>query len=408
MILGQRIRLDPNNVQASFFEQCAGTARFTWNVGLARWQEMHEAGEKPNWRKLNAEVNARKAGDLAWMREIPWAVPNNALQDLNNAFSHFFRRAKAKDAKVGYPRFKAKKRTTPAFAIEARALQFDGKRVKIPKLGWIRTRQELRFPGKMLSARFTKRAGHWYVSVQVEVADSWVYPHRCENQAAAVGIDLGLRDLAVLSTGERIKAPRSLRAHEKQLRRLNKELSRRTKGGANWRKTKAKLARLHEQIANVRKDVTHKLTAGVVRNFGLIGVEDLNVKGMTRGLKLGKSVSDAAMGEVLRQIDYKSILAGSVVVKADRWFPSTKTCSACGVVNSAVVLGVQKWTCPDCGVEHDRDTNAAINLREVALAQRVTACRQGSSGREKSPVKLPLGQESGIRVVHQDHHGFSP
>lgn len=400
MILGQRIRLDPNNVQASFFDRCAGTARFTYNWGLARWQALYESGRKPSWQGLNTELNATKSAEFPWMAELPWAIANKALANLGNAFSHFFRRVKQGSGKVGYPRFKSKKRDKPAFAIEGRALQFDGKSVKVPKLGWVRTRQDVRFPGKVLSARFSKHAGHWYASIQVEVDESrWSYPHRCETQAA-VGMDLGVKDLAVLSTGEKIDAPRALRAHEKQLRRLNKELSRRTKGGANWRKTKAKLGRLHERISNVRKDVTHKLTAGVVRRFGVIAIEDLSVAGMVRGIRLAKSVMDAAMGEVRSQLEYKSKLSGSELVIVDRWFPSTKTCSACGVVRGVVPLSVRRWTCDECGAEHDRDLNAAINLRESALAQRVEACRPGSAGREKRPVKLLVGQEVGCCAVN--------
>jgi len=199
VILGQRIRLYLNDVQSTFFERCAGTARFAFNWGLARWQARYDAGEKPSWVKLNGELNAVKAVEFPWMAELPWAVTNKALADLGTAFTHFFRRVKAGGPEPGYPRFKSKKRTTPAFAIEGRALQFDGKRVKIPKLGWVRTRQEVRLPGKILSTRFTKSAGHWYVSIQTEVAESWIYPHRCETQAA-VGVDLGVRDLAVLST----------------------------------------------------------------------------------------------------------------------------------------------------------------------------------------------------------------
>ena len=261
-ILGQRIRLDPNDVQATFFDRCAGTSRFAFNWGLARWQKQHEAGENSSWVALNGELNAVKAAEFPWMAEMPWAVPSRALADLGAAFINFFRRVKL-GQKPGYPKFKSKKRATPAFAIEGRALQFDATNVKIPKLGWVRTRQEVRFPGKVLSARFSKHAGHWYVSIQVEVADSWVYPHCCETQDA-VGVDLGVCDLAVLSTGEKIEAPRALRAHEKQLRRLNKELARRTRGGANWRKTKAKLGKLHERVSSVRKDMTHKLTADIV------------------------------------------------------------------------------------------------------------------------------------------------
>jgi putative transposase len=385
--------LDPNNVQVTFFERCAGTSRFAFNWGLARWQATYAAGGKPNWRALNAELNARKATDLTWMKEIPWAVSNNALQDLDNAFSHFFRRVKL-GQKPGYPRFKSKKRSTPSFAIEARALRFDGRRIKLPKLGWLRTREALRFPGKILSARFTKRAGHWYVSIMVEIDESrWSYPHRCETQAA-VGVDRGVVDLAVLSSGERVEAPRVLRQYEDKLRRLNKELSRRIRGGQNWQKTKAKLGRLHERIANIRRDVTHKLTTSIVRRFRWIGIEDLCVKGMAR-TRLAKSIMDAAMAEVGRQLDYKAPLAGSTIVRADRFYPSSKTCSACGVVYADLVLGERRWTCDACGAEHDRDENAAKNLEALAAALAVAACRQGSAGPDlQIETKLPLGQES--------------
>lgn len=394
MILAHRIRLDPNNVQASWLERCAGTARFTFNWGLARWQEQHAAGEKPSWQKINGELNSVKSVEFPWMTELPWAITNKALSDLGAAFTNFFHRVKF-GQKPGYPRFKSRKRSTPSFAIEGRALHFDGKKIKIPKLGWVRTREALRFPGKVLSARFTKRAGYWYVSLQVEVDESrWSYPHRCETQAV-VGVDLGIVDLAVLSTGERIEAPRALRAHETKLRRLNKELSRRTRGGKNWHKTKAQIQRLHERIANIRRDVTHKLTTSLVKRFRWIGIEDLNVVGMTKNRRLAKSVMDAAMSEVSRQLAYKAPLVGSAVVVADRWYPSSKTCSGCGVVYADLSLGERRWTCDACGAEHDRDKNAAENLRAMAAAQAVTACCHGSAGADlRIDVKPPLGQES--------------
>lgn len=396
MILGQRIRLDPNNVQRSFLERCAGAARFTFNLGLARWREMYAAGEKPNWRKLNAEVNARKASDLAWLREIPWAVSNSALQDLDKAFSHFFRRVKEGSSKPGYPKFRRKHSSQQGFGLDARELRLLGCKVKLPKLGWVRTRQELRFPGKVLAARFTRRAGNWYVSVQVEVSESWPYPHRCETQGTAVGVDLGLRDLAVLSTGERIEAPRSLRTHERKLRRVNKELSRRRKGGKNWLKTKAKLGRLHERIVNIRQDVTHNLTASLVQRFRFIGVENLYVRGMAR-TRLAKSIHDAALSALLRQLDYKALLAGSTVVHAGRWFASSKTCHVCGTVYAGLTLSERHWTCDACGTEHERDGNASKNLEALALAHRVAACCPGSSGSvEVDGVKLLVEQEEGV------------
>jgi putative transposase len=396
-VLSHRIRLDLNNRQRSWFMRCAGASRFAFNWGLAEWQRQYAAGEKPSWQKLNAALNARKKTDLAWLNELPWYVANNALSNLGEAFNSFFRRAKA-GGKPGYPKFKKRGRSTPAFSIEPRALAFDGKRLKLPKLGWVRMRESLRFPGKMLSARFTEHAGHWHVSIQVEIDEScWSYPHRCETQAAC-GVDLGLVDLAVVSDGTRVEAPRALRRHEAGLRQLNKELSRRTKGGSNWKKTKAKLGRLHEQIANVRTDVTHKLTADLVERFRWIGIEDLSIKGMAR-TRLAKSVMDAAMAEVRRQLEYKAPLAGGAVVVADRWFPSSKTCSTCALVLDELALRTRRWTCPSCGAEHDRDENAAKNLKQLAAAHAVAACCPGSA--DVGPavsVKLLAGQEPGSYV----------
>ena len=396
MILSHKIRLAPNNRQASFFDRCAGTARFTWNLGLARWRELYEAGEKTGWRKINAEVNARKKDDLAWLYELPCEVTNNAMRDLGKSFQNFFRRVKAGDSKVGYPRFKSKKRAKPSFGLEARQTKLKGKKIKLPKLGWVKTREKLRFPGKILSARITKTAGHWYASINVEVDGSWSYPHSCENQAEVVGIDLGLKDLAVLSDGTRIEATRVLRKNELKLRRINKELARRTKGGKNWYKTKEKLSRLHKRITDIRRDVTHKMTTNIVKHFGVIGVEDLCVKGMAR-TNLAKSVHDAAMSEALRQLEYKAPLAGGTIIKADRWYPSSKTCHVCGVIRESLTLNIRQWACDSCGTEHDRDDNAAQNLRNMAAARAVTTCCHGSSGSPTTlsrGTKLPSGQES--------------
>lgn len=393
MILAHRIRLDLNNVQATWLERCAGAARFTFNWGLARWQEQYAEGKKPSWQTLNVELNQIKAAEFPWMTNLPWAVTSKALADLGTAFTGFFHRVKMNDRKPGYPRFKSKKRGTPSFYIEGRALSFDGKRIKFPKFGWLRMREALRFPGKVISARFTKRAGHWYVSLQVEVADSYVYPHRCETQAV-VGVDLGVVDLAVFSTGERIEAPRALREHEQRLCMLQKRLSRRIRGGKNWQKTKAQIQKLYEHITNIRRDVTHKLTASLVQRFRWIGVENLNIAGMSR-TRLAKSVMDAAMAEVGRQLGYKTLLAGSVLVVADRFYPSSKKCSICGVVYTDLALGERRWICDSCGTEHDRDENAAKNLEMLAAAQAVTACCHGSSDvGPEIDVKLPLGQES--------------
>ena len=382
-ILSHKIRLEPNNVQESFLDRCAGSSRFVWNIGLARWQELYEAGEKPSWQKINAEINARKKQDLGWLYELPCEVANFSARDLGVAFSNFFRRVKSGDSKVGYPKFKAKKRVKPSFSLDSRTVRFKGKNIRIPKLGWIKTSEDLRLSGKICAARISKHAGHWYVSVAVEVDDSWIYPHRCENQTEVVGIDLGVNDLAILSDGTRFNAPRILRKKEIKLKRLNKELSRRTKGGKNWNKTKKKLGTLHKHIADVRNDTIHKMTTHIVSKFGVIGVEDLCVKGMAR-TRLAKSIHDAAFGEVMRQLEYKSQLSGSTIVKADRWFPSSKTCHVCGTIVDELPLSVRQWTCDSCDTDHDRDDNAAQNLKNLAVSYTVTAYCHESAGQ---PVK---------------------
>ena len=396
-VLAHRIRLDLNNAQRTWFTRCAGTARFVFNWGLAEWQRQYAAGEKPSWQKINTALNARKKTDLVWLNELPWYIANNALSNLGKAFSGFFRRVKAGE-RPGYPKFKKRGRTQLAFSVEARSLTFSGRRLKLPKIGWIRLREPLRFPGKVLSARFIEHAGHWYVSVQVEVDESrWIYPHHCETQAAG-GIDLGLVDLAVVSDGTRTVAPRALRQYERKLRQLNKELSRRTKGSSNWKKTKAKLGRLHERIANVRAATTHGLTASLVKRFRWIGLEDLSIKGMAK-TRLAKSVMDAAMAEVRRQLEYKAPLAGSTVVVASRWFPSSKRCSICANVLADLPLSTRHWTCPGCGANHDRDENAAENLKQLAAAYAVTACCPGSADvGSVTDVKLLVGQEPGSYV----------
>jgi putative transposase len=297
-MLTHRIRLDPNNKQRSQLLRYAGVARFAYNWGLARWKELWLAGAKPTWMSLNAELNKRKRSEFSWMRGVPWRIPNAALEDLGHAFISFFKRCKkASVAKKGYPHFKSKRKTTPSFCIDGRAITTSGKKIKIPTLGWFRMMEPLRFPGRILFARFKELGGYWFVSLCVEIDESkWSYSHHCETQAV-IGVDLGVKDLATLSNGTRIAAPRVLRRYEQALRRCNKALSRRTAGGKNWKEAKAKLSALHRRITSIRRAITHELTARLVRDFRWIGIEDLPIRGMMR-THLAKSVGDAAMAAV--------------------------------------------------------------------------------------------------------------
>ena len=256
-------------------------------------------------------------------------------------------------------------------------------------------REELRFRGKIVSATISRVVDRWFASICVSVSDTdhaaslnlRITP-QAESQGA-VGVDLGVSALATLSTGEVISGPKALACLLPRLRRLSRSVARKQKGSANRRKARRKLARHYVRIANIRADALHKLTTDLTRRFELIGIEDLNVKGMLSNRHLSRSVSDMGFFEFRRQLDYKARDMGSLVVMADRWFASSKTCSDCGWKLAELPLSVRLWTCPNCGVEHERDVNAAKNLKEYAVSSTVSACgEEGSDQGRKFLVKL--------------------
>lgn len=262
-------------------------------------------------------------------------------------------------------------------------------------------RETLRFAGTIVSASISKTAGHWFASITVDTPDDLRLPP-AETQGA-VGIDLGVMTLATLSTGERIEGPKAHKRLLARLRRLSRALSRKVKGSANRRKAKDKLARLHAKIANIRRDSLHQFTTAVTRKFAQIGIEDLNVMGMAQNRCLARAVSDMGFYELRRQLEYKALLSGARVVVADRWYPSSKMCSCCGHVLEQLALAVRVWTCPGCTMTHDRDINAAMNLRNIAVSSTATACGGEGAGRaRKRKVKpAPEKQESNDKAGYE-------
>ena len=354
-MLCHKIRLRPNAAQEEILRKACGTARFAWNWALAEWRRQYQAGEKPNEGRLRKQLNAIKDGMFPWMREVPKTVIQQAVKNLGRAFAGFF----AKRSR--YPRFKKKGRgrDSARFDNGPGTFRFSGKRIRLPVVGTIRMREELRFAGRPLSATVSCVAGKWFVSVAVET----MQPYR-ENQAESVGVDLGVTTAAMLSTGEKLNAPKPLRTLLRKLRRLSKRHSRKQKGGANRRKSAVKLARLHYRIACQRQDWLHKTTTGLVRRFGRISIEDLNVRGMMANDKLSRAISDVGFFEFRRQLAYKADLRGVCLHVVDRFFPSSKACSTCGAVKDSLPLSERVFAC-DCGLVLDRDVNAAINLRQA-------------------------------------------
>lgn len=392
MLTAHRIALDPNNKQATHFAKAAGTARFAYNWALAEWGRQYEAWKQDNTRPrpsrfaLEKQLCAIKREQFPWMGEVTKCAPQEAIKQLDKAFRNFF----AGRARYPKPR---KKGRHDRFTIQSDKFTIKDKRIRIPRLGWVRMRQALRFQGKIVQATVSRTAARWYVAIIVDVPD--LHRPQAENQGA-VGVDLGITDLATLSTGEKIPGPKPYKALLGRLKRLSRSLSRKQKGSANRRKAAAKVAKLHARFADIRRDALHKATTDLVRRFKTICLEDLNVRGMERNRHLARAIVDQGFCEFRRQVEYKAAQAGGRVIVADRFFASSKTCSACGHKLAALPLKVREWACPACGAIHDRDINAATNLKNLAGSSPATACGGEGAGLGRKPkVKpAPMKQEA--------------
>ena len=267
-----------------------------------------------------------------------------------------------------------KKGKRDSFYLANDKVSLEGRKVRIPKLGWIQMREALRFDGKILSATVSKTAGMWFLAVNVEseipdpIADGPI-----------LGVDVGIKALAVVSDGRKFQNPKALRAGQNRIRLLQKSVSRKQKGSQNRKKAVQRLQRQHYRVSCIRKDAIHKATTTITKSCSVLGIESLNVQGMLRNHMLAGALSDASLSEFHRQIEYKSRWNGVSVVRADRFYPSSKTCSACGSVKADLKLSDRTYECV-CGFKMDRDLNAALNLRNLAVGSTVTAYRLGSAG----------------------------
>lgn len=354
MLLAHKIELRPTAEQADYLDRACGSRRHAFNQLLAHFNQ-----EGVKWSKKEANV-VYKSLRLAfpWYSEVSQRVTRNTIDDLHNAFQHFFRRVKNGE-NPGYPRFK-KRGLNDSFALrEKPKFDVDGRTLRIEKLKTrIKMRQELRFTGTPCQVTISKRAGKYFASILVDTQD--YDPKHQEHES--VGVDFGIKDLAICSNGKTFAANQKLKQSLKRLKRKQRALSRKTKGSNRHAKAKQAVAKLHYRISNQRLAVLHEVSDYLTSNFKVITIEDLNVKGMVKNHCLARAVNDAGFGMLRQFVEYKAKLRDCTVVIADRWYPSSKTCSCCGEKNNDVVLGVDKWTCPNCGVIHNRDFNASINL----------------------------------------------
>lgn len=396
MIIAHKIALDLNNQQASYCQKAAGTARFSYNWALAEWNAQYQAWKldnaktKPSQAALRRQINAIKREQFPWMLEVTKNAPQMAIIQLGEAFKNFFA------GRASYPQFKKKGKSHDSFTLTNDQFAVKDSRIRIPNLGWVRMRESLRFNGKILSATISRTANRWYASISVETENTSQLP-KAKNQGV-VGVDLGIKALATLSTGETVTGAKPLKRLIATLKRLSRSLSRKVKGSANRHKAKQKIARLHARIAFIRQNTLHQLTSHLTSRFHTIGIEDLNVKGMVKNRCLSRAISDMGFFEFRRQLEYKAQMRGGLVVVANRWYPSSKTCSVCGDVQASLPLSVREWQCPNCHTQHDRDKNAATNLANYAVSSTVSACGAEGSGSSRKARTKPAAMKQEINA----------
>ncbi|MEU8396145.1 transposase [Nonomuraea sp. NPDC048892] len=375
MQLRYNFRLYPAAGQRQALARAFGCARTVFNDGLRMRREARENGLRYiSDGDLSKQVitQAKKTPERAWLGEVSAVVLQQALADLNLACRNFFASitGKRKGPKVAPPRFRSRKdnRQAVRFTRNARFAITPGGKLCLPKIGDVPIRWSRDLPAEPSSVTVIKdAAGRYFASFVVETADEPLLDSPNE-----IGIDLGLTHFAVTSDGRKIANPRILRRAAKKLRKAQQALSRKEKGSANRAKARLKVAKAHAQVAGTRRDFAHKLSTQIIRDNQAVYVEELAVKGMAR-TKLAKSVHDAGWSQFVNMLEYKAKRYGRTFAKIDRWFPSSKLCSACGTVADKMPLNIRSWTCP-CGAVHDRDVNAAINILTAGRAERLNAC----------------------------------
>lgn len=365
------VRLYPNATQASLINRTLGCARFVYNHFLARRIAVYkETGKGLSWAATDKELTRlKREADTLWLAEVDKFALQQSLRDLDRAYQNFFRTAKAAGKRVGFPRFK-KKRTGEAYRTQFtnNNIEVGEGRIKLPKLGWIKTRGGCGVQGKILNATVRRvHEDHYEVSVLCEVE----IPYLPAAPKYAAGVDVGIKDFAVVTDGEAFTPhanPKYYRASLRRLRKAGQTLSRRKRGSARHGKAKTKLARIHRRTANKRQDFLHKLTTALVREYEIVCTEHLKPANMVKNRRLSLSISDAGWGEFMRQLEYKAEWYGRLVSRVSPHFPSSQLCHDCGFKNRQVKnLAVRNWTCPNCGETHDRDENAALNIRREGL-----------------------------------------
>lgn len=367
MIRAYKYKLKPTVKQRKALSQAFGNARFIYNWGLNRKMTSWEKDKKNvTYLQLAKELTSLKQDeDHTWLKDCANECLQQSLRNLDNAYTRFFK------AKKGFPKFKSKKRSNDSVKfINGVKLDFEEMRVSVPRVGKVKFLENQWFDvnivklGTLTVSR--DKCGDYWCTIVVDDNNPQVSKAKIYEKTA-VGVDLGIKDYAILSDGTKYHNPKFLEKEQVHLAVLQQRLSKTQKGSKRHEKARLKVAKLHRRIRNKRSDYLHKLSTDLVRRFDTICLEDLNITGMTQNHSLAMSINSVAWNEFVRQLKYKSEWYGKNVVLIGRFEPSSKTCSVCGYINKTLTLSDREWTCPRCGAHHDRDINAAINIKRMGL-----------------------------------------
>ena len=365
MLKAYKYRLYPNKEQQKQISKTFGCARFVYNNFLAKRIELYKNNKETySYNQCSSDLTLLKK-ELVWLKEPDKFALQNSLRDLDSAYQNFFRRVKQGAKEVGFPKFKTKKTHRYSYRTNGNIkIDFDNNKIQLPKLKWVKCKLHRRFTGSIKNATISQTpSGKYYVSFCVETEHDIIPKNN-----NSLGIDLGIKDLIITSDGETFDNNKYTYKYEKKMAKLQRDFVKKVKGSNNWNKQRIKIARLHEKIANERKNNLNQISSKIIKENQFIFTEDLNIKGMLKNSRLSKAISDCGWYEFTRQLEYKAEWNGRVYIKVGRYFPSSQLCNKCGYKNKDTKnLGVRFWECPDCGELHDRDMNASINVLTEGL-----------------------------------------